>query len=197
MPSGWAPRRRVKYLGGGTNLVDLLRETIERPAKLIDVVRLSNAIEEREDGSLLIGAAARNTAVAEHPAIRTRYPRLSPRHPRRRVGADPEHGDGRGQPAAAHALHVLLRPRRIALQQAGTRSRLRCDRRLQPHARHSRHFGGLHRDAPVRYVRRAGSARRRRARHGRERGAHHPRSPICIACPTTVPTSRRPSSRES
>lgn len=67
----------VKYLGGGTNLVDLLRETIERPAKLIDVVRLSNAIEEREDGSLLIGAAARNTAVAEHPAIRTRYPVLA------------------------------------------------------------------------------------------------------------------------
>jgi xanthine dehydrogenase YagS FAD-binding subunit len=66
-----------KYLGGGTNLVDLLRETVERPAALVDVTGLSSAIEERPDGSLLIGAAAKNTAVAEHAAVRTRYPLLS------------------------------------------------------------------------------------------------------------------------
>ncbi len=62
---------QAKYLGGGTNLVDLLRETIERPRALVDVTGLSSAIEERADGSLLIGAAARNTAVAEHRAVRT------------------------------------------------------------------------------------------------------------------------------
>ena len=67
---------RAKYLGGGTNLVDLLRETIERPDGLVDVTGLSAAIEERQDGSLLIGAAARNTAVAEHRAVRSRYPVL-------------------------------------------------------------------------------------------------------------------------
>jgi xanthine dehydrogenase YagS FAD-binding subunit len=67
----------TKYLGGGTNLVDLMRETIERPAALVDVTGLSSAIEEREDGGLLIGAAARNTAVAEHRAVRTRYPMLT------------------------------------------------------------------------------------------------------------------------
>jgi xanthine dehydrogenase YagS FAD-binding subunit len=67
----------VKYLGGGTNLVDLLRETIEHPHSLIDVTGLSNAIEEREDGSLLIGAATRNTALASHRAVRSRYPVLS------------------------------------------------------------------------------------------------------------------------
>jgi xanthine dehydrogenase YagS FAD-binding subunit len=67
----------AKYLGGGTNLVDLLRETIERPLSLIDVTGLSNAIEEREDGSLLIGAATRNTALASHHAVRSRYPMLS------------------------------------------------------------------------------------------------------------------------
>ncbi|PXY29042.1 molybdopterin dehydrogenase [Prauserella coralliicola] len=66
----------VKYLGGGTNLVDLLRESIERPTTLVDVTGLSSAIEER-DGGLLIGAAARNTAVAEHRLVRTRYPVLS------------------------------------------------------------------------------------------------------------------------
>lgn len=68
---------QTKYLGGGTNLVDLMRETVERPAALVDVTGLSNAIEERDDGSVLIGAATRNTAVAEHPSIRTRYPLLT------------------------------------------------------------------------------------------------------------------------
>jgi xanthine dehydrogenase YagS FAD-binding subunit len=67
----------AKYLGGGTNLVDLMRETIERPMSLVDVSGLSSAIEERADGSWLIGAAAKNTAVAEHPVIRERFPVLT------------------------------------------------------------------------------------------------------------------------
>jgi xanthine dehydrogenase YagS FAD-binding subunit len=69
--------QQAKYLGGGTNLVDLMRETLERPAILVDVTGLSSAIEERENGSVLIGAAARNTAVAEHRAVRARYPLLA------------------------------------------------------------------------------------------------------------------------
>ena len=67
----------AKYLGGGTNLVDLMRETIEQPSALVDVTGIGAAIEEREDGSLLIGAAVRNTAIAAHHAVRTRYPLLS------------------------------------------------------------------------------------------------------------------------
>jgi xanthine dehydrogenase YagS FAD-binding subunit len=67
---------QAKYLGGGTNLVDLMRETIERPATLVDVTGLSRAIEAR-GGGLLIGAGAKNTAVAEHPAVRESYPMLS------------------------------------------------------------------------------------------------------------------------
>jgi xanthine dehydrogenase YagS FAD-binding subunit len=69
--------RTAKYLGGGTNLVDLLRETIEEPHSLIDVTGLSNVIEERDDGGLLIGAATRNTVLASHHAVRSRYPVLS------------------------------------------------------------------------------------------------------------------------
>ena len=65
------------YLGGGTNLVDLMRETVEVPAALVDVTGLSAEIEETVAGGLLIGAATRNTAVAEHPAVRTRYPMLT------------------------------------------------------------------------------------------------------------------------
>ena len=67
----------ARYLGGGTNLVDLMRETIEQPGVLIDVTGLPGAIEETADGGLLLGAAARNTAVAEHRAVRTRYPMLA------------------------------------------------------------------------------------------------------------------------
>ncbi len=67
----------ARYLGGGTNLVDLMRQTIEQPGLLIDVTGLPGAIEETPDGGLLIGAAARNTAVAEHRAVRARYPMLA------------------------------------------------------------------------------------------------------------------------
>ncbi|SER57435.1 FAD binding domain-containing protein [Sphingobium sp. YR768] len=65
------------YLGGGTNLVDLMRETVARPEKLVDITGLSSAITQSDDGGLLIGAAARNTALAEHQAVRTRYPVLA------------------------------------------------------------------------------------------------------------------------
>ena len=67
----------ANYLGGGTNLVDLMREAVEQPSALVDVTGLSRSIEERADGSLLIGGAAKNTAVAEHRAVRTRYPLLA------------------------------------------------------------------------------------------------------------------------
>ncbi len=66
-----------RYIGGGTNLVDLMRETIERPQALIDVTGLSATINETQDGGLLIGAATRNTALAEHPLVRARYPVLA------------------------------------------------------------------------------------------------------------------------
>ena len=67
----------VAYLGGGTNLVDLMRETIATPDTLVDVTGLSNRITETDDGGLLIGAAVRNTALAEHDVVRARYPVLS------------------------------------------------------------------------------------------------------------------------
>ncbi len=66
----------ARYLGAGTNLVDLLRETVERPTALVDVTGLSADIAER-DGALVIGAAARNSAVAGHPLVRERYPALA------------------------------------------------------------------------------------------------------------------------
>jgi xanthine dehydrogenase YagS FAD-binding subunit len=68
----------VMYLGGGTNLVDLMRLGVAEPKLLIDVSRLPHRqIEERPDGGIRIGAAARNSDAAAHPLIRWRYPVLS------------------------------------------------------------------------------------------------------------------------
>jgi xanthine dehydrogenase YagS FAD-binding subunit len=67
----------TKYLGGGTNLVDLMRETIETPERLVDVSGLSRTIETRPDGSLLIGAAATNTALASDITVRRDFPLLA------------------------------------------------------------------------------------------------------------------------
>ena len=75
--AGMAIKKGHKLLGGGTNLVDLMRKGIEQPSCLVDVTTLSHSIEETEEGGLLIGAAARNSAVAAHPLVRTRYPMLS------------------------------------------------------------------------------------------------------------------------
>lgn len=66
-----------RLLGGGTNLVDLMRKGVERPSSLVDVTGLPHAIEETSDGGLLIGSAVRNSTVAAHPLVRSRYPMLA------------------------------------------------------------------------------------------------------------------------
>jgi xanthine dehydrogenase YagS FAD-binding subunit len=70
-------RTGAKYLGGGTNLVDLMRETIERPELLVDVTGLSCEIEDTGDGGLRIGAGVKNTQLAADRRVRERYPLLS------------------------------------------------------------------------------------------------------------------------
>jgi xanthine dehydrogenase YagS FAD-binding subunit len=68
----------AKFLGGGTNLVDLMRENVEQPDALVDVTRFPSAgISELADGGVSIGAAVKNTALANHQLIRQRYPMLS------------------------------------------------------------------------------------------------------------------------
>ncbi|MEW1845647.1 xanthine dehydrogenase family protein subunit M [Nonomuraea angiospora] len=68
----------AKYLAGGTNLVDLMREGIETPQRLVDIGRLPLAgIEDLPGGGLRIGALARNTRVAADRRVRDRYPLLS------------------------------------------------------------------------------------------------------------------------
>jgi xanthine dehydrogenase YagS FAD-binding subunit len=65
----------AKFLGGGTNLVDLMREGIETPDVLVDVTGLPlREVVETAGGGLRIGAGVRNTDLAAHPLVRERYP---------------------------------------------------------------------------------------------------------------------------
>ncbi|MEU2134117.1 xanthine dehydrogenase family protein subunit M [Streptomyces sp. NPDC018352] len=66
------------FLGGGTNLVDLMKLGVAAPDRLIDISRLPlDHVADTEDGGLRIGATARNSDLAAHPAVRTRYAALS------------------------------------------------------------------------------------------------------------------------
>ena len=68
----------AKFISGGTNLIDLMRLEIERPAHLVDISRLPlAAIEELPDGGLRIGAQAANSDTAADARVRARYPVLS------------------------------------------------------------------------------------------------------------------------
>jgi xanthine dehydrogenase YagS FAD-binding subunit len=68
----------AKFLGGGTNLLDLMKEDVERPAALVDITRLNfTQIKTLPGGSLFIGATAKNTDTANHPLVRQNFPLLS------------------------------------------------------------------------------------------------------------------------
>ncbi|MET7900655.1 xanthine dehydrogenase family protein subunit M [Streptomyces sp. NPDC005355] len=68
----------ARFLGGGTNLVDLMKSGVERPARLIDVRELPlDRIELTKDGGLRIGATVTNSDLAAHPEVRRRYPALA------------------------------------------------------------------------------------------------------------------------
>ena len=67
----------ARFLGGGTNLVDLMRLGVETPPVLIDVTRLAHDRIEDHDGGLRIGAGVRNSDLAADPRVRAHYPALA------------------------------------------------------------------------------------------------------------------------
>lgn len=68
----------ARFIAGGTNLVDLMKERVMLPQRLVDINWLAlDAIEENDDGGLLLGALARNAATAYHPLVLERTPVLS------------------------------------------------------------------------------------------------------------------------
>jgi xanthine dehydrogenase YagS FAD-binding subunit len=67
----------AKFIAGGTNLIDLMKEDVERPQRLIDITRLPlKTVEETPDGGLRVGALVPNSDLAYHPLVAPRYPLL-------------------------------------------------------------------------------------------------------------------------
>jgi xanthine dehydrogenase YagS FAD-binding subunit len=66
-----------KFVAGGTNLLDLMKEDVERPSRLVDISRLPlKTVEETAQGGLRIGALVPNSDLAYHPLVTRRYPML-------------------------------------------------------------------------------------------------------------------------
>jgi len=69
---------KAKFLAGGTNLLDLMKEDVERPDELIDLGRLSlTATKQLINGSLSLGGLGKNTDAANHPLVRKNFPLLT------------------------------------------------------------------------------------------------------------------------
>jgi xanthine dehydrogenase YagS FAD-binding subunit len=70
--------KHVRFLAGGTNLIDLMKENVERPERLVDINRLPlNKIEDLEGGGLRLGALVTNADTAYDPRVDRRYPLLA------------------------------------------------------------------------------------------------------------------------
>ncbi len=71
----------VAFIGGGTNLLDLMKGGVAHPVKLVDITHLSDdgldTVRALPDGGLRIGALMRNSDAADHPLVRERYPLLT------------------------------------------------------------------------------------------------------------------------
>lgn len=68
----------ARFIAGGTNLIDLMKEGVDRPNELVDISRLSlSVVRSLAGGGVSIGALARNTDTANHPLIKKDFPMLS------------------------------------------------------------------------------------------------------------------------
>lgn len=67
----------ANFLGGGTNLVDLMKEDVMHPNELVDITRLKYSDIKMTSGGVLIGSTATNSYTANHETIRQDYPLLS------------------------------------------------------------------------------------------------------------------------
>jgi xanthine dehydrogenase YagS FAD-binding subunit len=75
-------KQNAKFLAGGTNILDLMKEDVERPTELIDIssikfTQVKNITTGENKGGVSIGASAKNSDTANHPLIRGKYPLLS------------------------------------------------------------------------------------------------------------------------
>lgn len=69
--------KEAKFIAGGTNLLDLMKEGVENPGALVDISRLNLSQIRETNGNLSIGALARNSDTANHPLVRQNFPLIS------------------------------------------------------------------------------------------------------------------------
>jgi len=146
----------ARYLGGGTNLVDLMKCGVEEPTRLVDVRRLPlDGVRETPDGGLVIGATTTNSDTAAHPEVRRRFPALT-----QAVLAG---ASGQLRNMATVGGNLVQRTRcgyftdLPAVQQTGAWHRLRRDRGSAPQPRGARPLRALRGDPPLGH---GGGARR-------------------------------------
>src|SRR5687767_7726879 len=72
-----AAQPATRFLAGGTNLIDLMKEGVEQPDRLVDINRLPLADIKEHAGGVRLGALSRNADTARHPLVLGRYPLLS------------------------------------------------------------------------------------------------------------------------
>ena len=143
----------VRFVAGGTTLLDLMKLNVETPARVIDINRLPlDKIEATPDGGLKIGATVRNSDLAHHPTVQRDYAVLSQAI---LAGASAQLRN-----MATTAGNLLQRTRCVYFRDTA----MPCNKRepgtgcpaitgSQPHARHPGHERTLHRDQPVGHVR--------------------------------------------
>lgn len=68
----------VRFVAGGTTLLDLMKLDVERPTQLVDINRIGlDTIEKLPSGAVRVGALVRNSDLAHHPIVQSDYPVLS------------------------------------------------------------------------------------------------------------------------
>ena len=192
----------AKFIAGGTNLLDLMKEDVERPERLIDINRLAlREIRRGDDGGLEIGALVTNTDVAYDEQVERRYPLLS-----RAILAG---ASAQLRNMATTGGNLMQRTRCPYFYDTATPCNKRepgsgCSghRGVQPQPRDPGPQRALHRHAPVGHVRRPGGPGGRRPGDRAGRRAGHPvrRVPPPArrhAAPRHQPAGRTRSSRRS
>ena len=185
-------RRTRAYLGGGTNLVDLMKLGVETPGAAGRRQPACRSTRDRGDAPTAACGSAPACATATWPptrVVRERYPVLAAGAAGRRLGPAAQHGHGRRQPAAAHPLLATSRTSPSPATSAGPAP---AARRATGEHRNLAILGALRRSAwpPTRPTWRSRWPRSTRVVHVRGPG-RRPRDPAgraCTGCPATSPT---------
>ena len=195
----------ARFIAGGTTLYDLMKLNVERPQHLIDVttIRGLDMIDTAGLGALRFGALAPMSAVAADATVQRDYPVLAEALLKAASQQLRNMATVGGKPAAAHPLHLLpqrrrqrIRRRRLPVQQARARQRLRGARRAGPRPGGAGPEQRLHRGEPGDWPVALVALDARVTLHGLAAPARC-RWPICTGCPAARRTSNSRCNRVS